>query len=196
MASGCSFPRGATTSAQVADAPETMPGRPPNKAQFRPTTKVLPSPTRGWTPAISANCSASGATATAVAKPALTFAAREWSSVCGSLLNNNPDNSSTLVRVRRSALLVVRFCHFRYWRKYFLLVAGLVSAFGRRRLALVVAARRSSVHRILMTRRRRDAVCCSMLDAKRQAVRRPACTQDRCAAREAVMRPRAVQIAK
>ena len=68
------------------------------------------------------------------------------------LLNNNPDNSSTLVLVNRSARLVVRFCHFRYWRKYFLLVAGLVSAFGRRRLALVVARRRSSVHRILMRR--------------------------------------------
>ena len=77
MASGFDLPSGATTKAQVADAPETMPGRPPNNAQFRPTTKVEPSPTRGWTPAISANCKASGATATAVAKPAFTFAARE-----------------------------------------------------------------------------------------------------------------------
>ena len=42
-----------------------------------------------------------------------------------------------------------------------MLVAGLVSAFGRRRFALVVARRRSSVHRILM--RRGDGVmqCCS-----------------------------------
>ena len=126
-----------------------MPGLPPNSAQFRPTTNVEPSPTRGWTPAINANCKASGATATAVANPAFTFAANEWSSVCGSLLNNNPDNSSTLVLVKRSARLVVRFCHFRYWRKYFLLVAGLVSALGRRRLAVAAARRRSNLHRIL-----------------------------------------------
>ena len=150
-----------------------MPGLPPNNAQFRPTTNVEPNPTRGWTPAINANCSASGATATAVARPAFTFAAKEWSSVCGSFENNNPDNSSTLVLVRRSARLVVRFCHFRYWRKYFLLVAGLVSAFGRRRLAVAAVARRSSVHRILMRRGDGVMLCCSM-QCKLQAVRGPA----------------------
>ena len=45
-----------------------------------------------------------------------------------------------------------------------MLVAGLVSALGRRRLALVVARRRSNVHRILM--RRRGGVMQVLLDAR------------------------------
>ena len=45
------------------------------------------------------------------------------------------------------------------------------------------------------TRRRRDALCCSMQSACAGCARAKRCTQDRYAAKEAVMRPRAVQIA-
>ena len=78
--SGCAgfdLPSGATTNCWNWDAPgDACPAVPQIKRSSSRRLTCFRA-CRGWTPAINANCKASGATATAVAKPAFTFAAKE-----------------------------------------------------------------------------------------------------------------------
>ena len=102
----CDSTSGLSTSAHVADAPETMPGRPPKTAHDAPTATVEPRPTSGCAPAMSANCDASGTTATADARPASALPARSRRS--SRVLSNRSRTSDTLASSDRAARRVAR----------------------------------------------------------------------------------------